>query len=130
MPDIGLNFFQWLYVAVIAPVFGWLGGVFGAAWKNRRRNKAIVEHLCGLPPECKKVLVEFYENGSHTLRGDPMSPPIRVLINQGIVIRGPGGGTYDAIDRYLSIAPHIWKVMDKWVATDEFVVQKLLKARE
>lgn len=130
MPDIGLDFLQWLYVALIAPVLGWLGGVFGGAWKERRKSKAVIKHLCGLPPECKKILIEFFESRSHTLRGDPLSPPVRLLINQGIVVMGPGGGTYDAVDRYLSVVPHVWKVMEKWAATDEFVLQEMIKARE
>lgn len=117
--------FQWLYVAVVAPLFGWIGGVFGAVWKKKKKAKEIVKFLCGLPPESKEVLIEYYERGTHTLRGDPLAPAVKLLVKQGILLIGPGGGTYDAVDRYVSVSPKVWAVMDKWAREDEEVINEL-----
>lgn len=82
--------------------------------------------MSGLPPECKAVLIEFYENGTHTMRGDPLAPPMKILIRQSVITIGSGGGTYDAIDRYLSIPLHIWEVMDDWVVMDIFANKQIM----
>ena len=116
---------KFLWAAIIAPILGWSGYFIGSAWKRRRRKAAIVNFLCGLPLEAKAVLIDYYADGTHTMRGDPYNPAVSLLVERGVITRGPGGGTYDAIDRYLSIQPHIWDVMDSWVAVDSFVSEVL-----
>ncbi len=114
--------FQWVYVAIVAPLLGAVGGWLRAWWVEwrsaKRRKKNIITLLSGLPPESKAVLIDFHQKGTHTSRGDPLDPAVRVLVNSGFVVVGPGGGTYDAIDRYLTIKPDIWEVMDDWVVSD------------
>ena len=80
----------------------------------------------GLSPECKDILINFFENGFHTLRGGPLTPPVRLLVKQGILFVGPGGGTYDAVDSYVSVSKNVWGVMNKWVNKDTEVIQEIL----
>ncbi|NMG31276.1 super-infection exclusion protein B [Aromatoleum evansii] len=88
-------------------------------WRSaKRRKKNIITLLSGLPPESKAVLIDFYEQGTHTRRTDPGDPAVRVLVSSGFLLPGPGGGTYDAIDSYLTIKSNIWEVMDDWVVMD------------
>ena len=94
---------------------GWIVGRWSLRRSRRERQKKIIKYLHGLPNDCKVVLAEFYQHGAHTLRGDPHDPPMRFLISQGIITQGPGGGTYDAVDSYLSIKPDVWDVIDAWV---------------
>jgi len=82
-----------------------------------------VDYLSGLPTESKSVLVEFVINEKHTLRGDPNSPPVRVLIQHGVLTKGPGGGTYDAVDSYLSVSNKFWTVRHRWLASDAEAMQ-------
>lgn len=110
---------KWVWTAVTAPVLDWIAGRFGARQQMKRRRRAIIRDLEGLPIECKAILLEFHNQHTHTLRTDPGSPPMRVLMQRGIARRGPGGGTYDAVDSYVSIAPAVWEVMDDWVAADQ-----------
>lgn len=111
---------QFLWGAVVVPVLGWLGYFISAMWKRKRRKKALIKFLCGLPIEAKAVLVDFYKDGTHTMRGDPYCPAVCLLVERGVITRGPGGGGYDAADRYLSIRSSIWEVMDDWAAVDSF----------
>jgi len=105
---------KWIGGAIVV-AGGWIAGRWTLRRSRRERRNRIIKHLHGLPDECKAVLLEFYKQGVRTLRGAPHDPPMRVLISQGIVNRGPGGGTYDAVDSYLSIKPEVWDVMDSWV---------------
>jgi hypothetical protein len=105
---------KWIGGGIVA-IGSWLAGRWALRHSQRERRKRIVRHLHGLPNECKAVLLEFHEKGAHTLRGDPYAPPMRVLISQGVVTHGPGGGTYDAIDCYLTVKSEVWDVMDRWV---------------
>ncbi len=120
--DFDLSVLQWLYVAIIAPLLGWVGGWLHSLSRKRRKTKAIVSHLSGLPAEAKAVLIDFNFQGAHTLRGDPCSPVVRLLVAQGILSVGPGGGTYDAIDSYLTIRPDIWEAVETWINTDIGVI--------
>lgn len=123
--DIDLSAIQWLYVAIIAPVLGWLGGWFQSWNRQRRKAKTIVSHLSGLPPEAKSVLIDFNFQGAHTLRGNPGDPATRLLVKQGILSVGPGGGTYDAVDSYLTVRLDIWEAVDDWIKTDITVIPLL-----
>lgn len=113
---------QWVYVAIVAPLLGAFGGWLRSWWSEwrsaKRRKKNIVSLLSGFPPESKAVLIDFHQNGTHTRRTDPGNPAVRVLVNSGFLVIGPGGGTYDAVDRYLTIKPDVWEVMDDWVVSD------------
>ena len=120
-----MSVIQWLYVAIVAPLLGWLGGWFHSWRRGKRRKKAILAELSGLPPEAKSVLVDFYHQGTHTLRGDPFAPIVKLLVSRGHIAVGPGAGSYDAVNRYLSITPHIWEVMPDWVFVDPVAVQFL-----
>lgn len=91
---------------------------FRASAESKRRRKSLIQHLSGLPPESKAVLIDFHQNGTHTRRSDPTAPAAKVLIQQGLVKIGPGGGTYDAVDRYLTIVPDVWEVMNDWISAD------------
>ncbi len=123
--DIDFSAFQWLYVVIVAPLLGWLGGWFQHWHRQRRKTKTIVSRLSGLPPEAKSVLIEFNFQGVHTLRGDPGSPVVRLLVEHGVLSVGPGGGTYDAVDRYLTIRLDVWEAMDDWIKTDVGVIPLL-----
>lgn len=113
---------KWGWTAIAAPVFGWFAGRFAARGQMKRRKKAVIRDLAGLPIECKAILIDFHDKHTHTLRTYPGSPPMRVLMQRGIASRGPGGGTYDAVDCYVSIHPDIWEVMDDWAATDRDII--------
>ncbi|HDZ01490.1 MAG TPA: hypothetical protein ENH52_08515 [Nitrospirae bacterium] len=109
---------KWLFVAIVLPLFAWLVKRIVATHNRKRRKETIIKHLCGLPSESKAILIDFYNKGTHTIRGDPYAPPIEVLVSQGIITRGPGGGSYNAVNRYLTIRPHIWEVMNDWVSIE------------
>lgn len=121
---------KWLWVAIVAPVLGWIAGLGGGRLAAKRRKKARIAHLRGYPPEIKTELIQFYVQGTHTVRGDPGSPAMLVLREQGVVKAGPGGGTYDAIDRYLTIRSDLWEVMDDWVASDLIALKLMQDALE
>lgn len=116
---------KFLWGAIIAPVLGWLGYFVRAMWKRKRRKEFLVNFLSGLPLEAKSVLIDFYQEGTHTMRGNPYSPAVSLLVERGIVTRGPGAGGYSAANSYLSIRPDIWEVMHAWVVTDPFVFGEL-----
>jgi len=118
---------QFLWGAIIAPVLAWLGYFIRSVWKSKRRKKALIKFLGGLPVEAKAVLIDFYKEGTHTMRGDPYCPPVSLLVERGVMSRGPGGGGYDAVDRYLSIRPDIWEIMDNWIVSDGIAFQILSK---
>jgi hypothetical protein len=109
---------KWAWPLVVAPVLGWFGGLFAARRQLKRRKKAIIRELSGLPIECKAILANFHDQRAHTLRTDPGSPPMLVLMQRGIAKRGPGGGTYEAVDCYVSIRSDIWEAMDDWIVSD------------
>ena len=126
MPASDFNLFEiikWTGTVIAAPVFGWFGGLFAGRRQMKRRKKAIIRDLAGLPIECKAILIDFHDKHTHTLRTDPGSPPMCLLIQRGIAERGPGGGTYDAIDCYVSILPDVWEVMDDWATFDPGVTE-------
>ena len=131
MPSEKIEIMQWVYVALISPLFGAVGGWFSSwigKWRSsKRREKGIVSHLSGLPLESKAILIDFHQNGTHTRRADPSSPAIRVLISSGLVAIGTGGGTYDAVDSYITISPEVWEVMDAWVASDFLSIASVKK---
>lgn len=121
--------FQWLYVAIVAPVLGVLGGWLRAWWVARRdakrRRDFLVAWITGLPDEVKSVFIYFYDHGTHSCRGDPSSPPIKFLIHCRVIHVSTGGGGYEAVDSYLTIRPDIWKVMDDWIVSDIDVVNRV-----
>jgi len=108
---------------MVAPILGWFAGLFAARRQMKRRKKAIIRDLAGLPIECKAILIHLHNQHTHTLRTNPGSPPMRVLMQRGIMERGPGGGTYDAVDCYVSILPNVWEVMDDWVSVEPRIVE-------
>ncbi len=120
---------KWVYVVIAAPLLGALGGWARAALADRARRKRRIERyiafLSGLPPEAKAVLVEFYMERTHTMRLDPGEPIIRYLIDRKVLQLGPGGGSYDAIDRYLTVAPELWHEMKHWAAVDIDVIAEI-----
>lgn len=113
-----LQLLQWIYTALAAPLLGWLGGWMHSRYKARQTNKARVDFLSGLPVECKCELLVFMLHRAHTRRGDPGSPPIRLLERMGVVVVATGGGMFDAVDRYISVKIGYWTIMDEWVRKD------------
>ena len=79
--DTDPNILQWLYVTIVAPVLGWLGGWLHSLRGAKRRKKSRIKFLCGLPPEAKAKLINFNYQGTHTLRGDPGAPDVWVSPN-------------------------------------------------
>ena len=120
MADEGSGWFekiQWGWAAAGA-VIGWFGKVVSGFLNRKRRKKALLTVLIGLPPECKAILADFYKQGTHTRRTDPFSPPMNVLTGMRIIDRGPGGGGHSAIDCYMTVVPDVWEVMDDWIAIE------------
>lgn len=105
---------RWIGLLVLAPLFGWFGWKLAARRSAKERRRRLFVYFNGLPDKAKAALIEFYEHRAHTLRGDPEDPAIRLLVRAGIVVIGPGGGTYDAVDRYLIIPIDIWEVVNEW----------------
>jgi len=121
-----LDHIEWLIAAIITPIIVWLANYFRSKRKRKREREAIIKNLCGLPPESKTILIDFYHRGTHTMRGDPYAPAVEVLVSHGIMVRGPGGGSYNAVNRYLTIRPHIWEVMDDWASVDGLFFSEIL----
>ena len=48
-----------------------------------------------------------------------------VLTRQGFVTLGPSGGTFDSIDRYMTIKPDVWKVMNEWMLSEMAAIVEL-----
>ncbi|XZG69256.1 hypothetical protein ACTSKR_11390 [Chitinibacteraceae bacterium HSL-7] len=119
---------KWLFVVIIAPLLGALGGWLRTAWMQRRAAKGRIKNtlilLCGLPPEMKAVLIDFHQQGTHTLRDDPTDPAIQFLIAAGFLVP-TRTGPHHAIDCYLSIKPDIWEVMDDWVSADVVALERV-----
>lgn len=120
-----LDQLKWLIGAVVAPVAGWLGLTWSRRSAAKRRQEVRINFLRGLPPQAKAVLVDFHLQGTHTQLGNPSEPIILLMAKKGILEVGPGGGTYDAVNSYLSIRPDFWEVMDDWTAND-LVAQELI----
>lgn len=122
---------QWIYVVIVAPLLGAIGGGlrswYGEWRAAKRRKKRVISRLSGLPLESKAVLIDFYQNGTHTSRADPGYPAVKVLIHSGFLTVGPGGGTHDAIDRYLTIKPEVWEVMECWIAVDAASIARAIE---
>lgn len=130
-PDSSIfEIIKWAWTVIAAPVLGWFAGLFAARRQMKRQQKAVIRDLAGLPIECKAMLIHFHDHHTHTLRTDPGSPPMRVLMQRGIASRGPGGGTFDAVNSYVSIHPDIWEVMDDWAASDRDIVPAREYARQ
>jgi len=99
--------------------FRWFGNWRTNRANAKRRTELIIASLTGLPVEAKAELINQYFQLSQTFRGNPSSPTIRLLIAQGIVYdTGVGGGTYDAVNRYLAINPDVWEKMTMWFVMD------------
>lgn len=114
---------KWVLFAVVSPLLVWIGGVLRGRNAERRDRDRRMRFLRGLPSQNKAVLVEFCVQGTHTLRLDPTADGCKLLVAQQILIAGPGGGSYDAVDRYLTIAPEYWELMDEWARRDKFARQ-------
>jgi len=121
---------RWIYTAIAAPLLGaiggWLRGFLIDRRTAKRRKKAILLKLSGLPPEAKAELIEFHQHGTQTRRADPGKPTIRLLAHEGILSVGPGRGTYDAIDRYLTIRPDVWELMRDWIVSDAIAISAVM----
>jgi len=131
MLNENLELLQWLYVVIVSPILGGIGWWVRGWWIKRssvkRRRDRIIKDLSGLPFEAKMVLVTFYLECTHTLRGNPSDPATRLLISNDYIKIRVGGGSYDAIDSYLTIAPIIWECMDAWVAEDAASISRILE---
>ena len=103
-----------LAIGPIGAGLGWFAGRWALRRSRKQRRERLIRFLDGLPAEAKAVLVHFHENGTHTMRGDPLDRTIEFLITNGVLVAGVGGGTYDAIDRYLTVRPDVWEVVQKW----------------
>jgi hypothetical protein len=104
---------QWA-LAPVSAVIAWFARGWAIRRSKERRREQILALLNGLPPETKAVLVHFYEHGTHTMRGNPGERIIEMLINARILRQGVGGGTYAAIDCYLTVRPEGWKFLELW----------------
>lgn len=132
MPNLSPDILQWLYVTILAPVLGWFGGRWGTWRKERKERGVLIKWLKGLPVEAKNLLVEYHLEGTHTLRVGPLEPIVMLLEKHGVLVRGPGGGTYDAVDSYMTIPPRFWDVIAEWVKSDDYaklLSRKLAKQR-
>lgn len=123
LTEMKIELIQWIYVAIIAPLFGAAGAWLHAIIRTRRSRKQFVEYLSGHPSESKAVMVEFITAEKHTMRGDPLNPPVRILLSHGILFRGPDGGTQDAVDSYLSVTSKYWAARNNWLLTDPKAMQ-------
>jgi hypothetical protein len=113
-----LQLLQWVYTALAAPLLGWLGGWMHSRYKAKQTIKAKVDFLSGLPAECKCELLVFKLHRTHTMRGDPGSPPMRLLERMGVVVIGTRGGMFDAVDRYITVSSSYWTTLDEWIRQD------------
>lgn len=105
---------HWIEIATAA-AGGWLAQDVRAWIRGRiqaaRTRDQWGSYIAGLPPECLDLLGDFVTAGSHTMRANPSEPAMRLLIQRGLVIPGPSGGTYSAVDRYLTLRPDVWDVL-------------------
>ena len=126
-----IELLEWLRIAVIAPVVGvfgtWLRRRVSASAAAKRREKALIARLVGLPAESKAVLVDLHIDGTQTFRGDPVHPGIAVLVNARILTEGPAG-SYAAVDRYFTVRPEIWELTEEWVVVDPFAAREVAVA--
>lgn len=120
---IDMQLLQWVYVAIAAPALGWIGGWLQQQNKVRQSRKARITFLKGLPDEAKLCLMSFYHNKTHTLRGDPNEPVVRYLTQMKVLHVGTGGGTFDAVDRYLTVMSAYWVVLDRWLLADPIALR-------
>lgn len=121
--DHALALYAAIYSTLAAPFFAWLFGHVAGRRRARARRRGLIGRLTGLPDELKAVLVDFHMQGAHTLRGDPSAPAIRQLRLMKLVLVGEGGGTYDAVDAYLTVAGEVWDVIGEWVERDPAVAR-------
>lgn len=130
MLKFDLQLLQWVYTALAAPLLGWLGGWMHSRYKAKQTIKARVDFLSGMPPECKCELLVFKLHRTHTMRGDPGRPPMRLLERMGVVVIGTGGGTFDAVDRYISVKHSYWTMLDEWIRKDTEAVVLMTEIAE
>lgn len=110
---------KWVYVAVLAPVLGGIGGWWMAARRGRQKQKKLIAYLSGLPPEHKAVLIEFAVERTHTLGGDPYHPAVQHLVSIGFLRVGAGRGGFDAINRWIHLRSDVWEVLEPWIASEQ-----------
>ena len=111
------DIFKWSWIVIFLPLFLWIHHFFILRGIHKRRREAFISLLESLPDESKAKLIQFYEQGSQTIRLIRGSEALRLLVKEGVLAQ-ESGGTHDADDGNYTIAPHVWEIMDDWVARD------------
>jgi hypothetical protein len=115
---------KWASVPISA-VVGWFAGRWKLRRSRKERRERLIKYLDGLQVEAKAVLVRFHENHTHSMRGNPGDRTIAFLIANGVLVQGVGGGTFDAIDCYLTVESRYWEVLSDWIARSQLRGEEL-----
>lgn len=118
-PSVILDTIKWGW-GIVASAVTWFAGRASIRRSRKAAMNRLLSNLEGLPGEAKAVLIQFYQDGTHTMRGDPLDPAVRLLTKLGFIHIGPGGGTYDAVDRYLIIPLPVWEGVKEWARRNNF----------
>lgn len=103
---------KWAWATVLAPAFGWIARGLATKMAFKRRRKALLVQIKGLPPEAKSILRGFYENGCHTMAGNSDHPGIAVLLSLGMGDMGPSRRMDHTTHCYFTIRPDVWAVVN------------------
>jgi hypothetical protein len=113
LPDLKtwLESVKWAVATIFLPCLGWFGRGFSANMAIKRRRKALLTQIKGLPPEAKAILIGFYKNGCHTMAGNPGHPGIAVLASLGMGDMGPTRRMNHTTQCYFTIGPQVWEIV-------------------
>lgn len=107
-----------IYGTLVAPLLVAVGRRVSALWAKRGRRGKLIRYLAGLPPELKAVLAVHHVQRAHTVGGDPSDPAVMQLANLGLLRKGVGRGSYDAVNAYLVLRTDVFDSLGRLLAED------------
>ena len=112
----------------------WLIQRIDGGWKGllerKGKEKDALALLRGLPPDAKGALANYKVHGTHTLWLSPRDPMLHYLLELKILIHGSLRSLSPIEPVAFMVVPWIWKLMDRWIASDPEIAKIIEDLRE